>query len=164
MKQYSSDHFPLGGPTECSVPMTRWRMTRFLHDVESEDGGTVQCPEVGEMYERLARDMPDGSVFCETGFNVGSSAAIFLHGFTVAGKTKSVVHSFDLQFKSNSVKLIEATYGKGRLFTHGGDVADTMDAFTKSGKKCDVVFLDAIHPLDHKLARNMVRGPDSLVL
>ena len=165
MAQYSSEHFPLGGPNECSVPMTRWRMARFLDAVTTKgEGGMNQCPEVGEMYERLAREMPDGSVFCETGFNVGSSAATFLHGFTVAGKTKSVLHSFDMHFYENAIKLIEATYGTGRFTPHAGDVKDTMREFSKSGKRCDVVFLDAVHPLDHQLARNMVRGADSLVL
>ena len=95
-ESFSKDHFPQGRPNECKVKITRSRITRFLTQIHAGDGGVDLCPEVAETYERVASLAPDGTVICETGFNVGASAAIFLHGATVAGKLNTNVVSFDL--------------------------------------------------------------------
>jgi predicted O-methyltransferase YrrM len=136
----------------------------LLHQVLKKDGGTVQCPEVGEIYEAIARAAPDNTIFCETGFNVGSSAAIFLQG---SYGTRSEVHSFDYNFPHGAVELLNEIYsapGETRLHAHVGDMTDTLQEFYKSGKLCDVIFLDAKHPEDLELTKMLARGTSSLFL
>ena len=163
LDQYSSDHFEIGSPSECDVPITRIRVQHLLHSAFESDGGTVQCPEVGEIYEAIARAAPDDTVFCETGFNVGSSAAIFLHG---SYGTSSEVHSFDLHFPYGAVSFLNEIYspGKVKLHAHIGQMTETLQEFFRSGKRCDVVFLDAKHPEDLELTKLLARGPSTLFL
>lgn len=164
LKQYSQDHFNFGEPNECDVSISRSRMQNLLHQVYNRDGGTVQCPEVGEIYEAIARAAPDGTVFCETGFNVGSSAAIFLHG---SYGTRSEVHSFDVGFPSGAVDFLNEVYsspGNTRLHAHTGDMRTTLEKFGRGGGLCDVIFLDAKHPEDLELTTRLARGSETLFL
>lgn len=164
LEQYSHDHFKFGSSKECDVPISRTRVQYLLHQVHNKDGGTVQCPEVGEMYESIARAAPDRTIFCETGFNVGSSAAIFLHG---TFGSRSEVHSFDLNFPNGAVDFLNELYsfpGEARLHAHAGDMSITLEKFHREGNFCDVIFLDAKHPEDLELSKPLARGPATLFL
>ena len=164
LKQYSTDHFPLGEWNECHVPVSRIRVQYFLHQLTSRDGGTFQCPEVGDLFELIAQHAPDGTVFCEAGFNTGSSATIFLHGSY--GRDVQV-HSFDVQFPNGTVDFLNDIYSAPRaqrLFPHVGDIRVTIPSLLKSKTKCDVWFLDAsIGKVQVDLAR-MSSNPGALVL
>lgn len=165
MDQYSSDHFQFGTRTECNVPVSRLRVQYLLHQVASKDGGTFQCPEVGEFFEYIARLAPDGTVFCETGFNVGSSASIFLHGSF--GRNVQV-HSFDWSFPNGTVDFLNDIYSidnSHRLIAHAGDLRHSIEEFHASGKKCDVWFLDAcIGELELELAKKTSKRGRTLFL
>jgi len=162
--QFSTDHFVLGSPNECEVPISRFRVQQLLHQISEKDGGTVQCPEVGDIYESIARRAPDGTIFCETGFNVGSCAAIFLHGSY--GKSHSEVHSFDMDFPDGAVGFLNELYSthQPRLHAHVGDMSYTIPKFQRAGKFCDVIFLDAKHPEDLQITRDLARGRATLFL
>lgn len=164
LSQYSQDHFKFGSTDECNVPVSRTRVQKLLHQIYNKDGGTVQCPEVGDIYESIARGAPDGTVFCETGFNVGSSAAIFLHG---SFGSRCELHSFDVEFPSGVVDFLNDVYsprGKPRLHAHKGDIRTTLENFRQDGNLCDVVFLDAKHPDDLTLTSRVARGSATLFL
>lgn len=164
LTQYSEDHFKFGSADECNVPVSRTRVQSLLHQIHSKDGGTLQCPEVGDIYESIARAAPDGTVFCETGFNVGSSATIFLHG---SFGSRSEVHSFDVEFPSGVVDFLNDVYssrGNSRLHAHKGDIRTTLEKFRQGNKLCDVIFLDAKHPDDLKLTSRLARGSATLFL
>ena len=93
---------------------------------------------------------------------------MFLYGMAAAGKRKSRVHGFDLSFPGGMEKFFEEMFGKGRWTGHAGDIhsgsSGTIDKFILGGGRCDVIFLDAMHPMDHKLARYMVRDENSVVM
>ena len=122
-------------------------------------------PEVGEIYESIARAAPDRTIFCETGFNVGSSAAIFLHG---TYGSRSEVHSFDLQFPRGTVDFLNEIYsqrGKSRLFAHEGDMSQTFPKFLKSGKRCDIFLADTARmTAELDLFQKSARNSDSLLM
>jgi len=165
MKQYSNDHFELGSPSECLYPFPRFRLLQLLDQLARPgEGGSFLCPEVSDFYEMIGREAPDGTVWCEFGFFMGASGSSFLHGALSARKQRSRVEAFDLQFDPNIVTFLQRLFGDGRLKTHQGNIAETVSEFKKGGGHCDVVFLDAQHPLDHSLAKLMSTESKTLVL
>jgi hypothetical protein len=155
MKQFS--------PNGCDGPLTISRLQRYLEEsagIDLHQGGAKQCPEVTEWYTTIAQEMKPNSIYCDVGFFCGSSSATFLLG----GYQNNVeVHAFDNNFKTSSISLLQSLFGSSRLQIHGGDLLATTNALLAQGKKCDVIFLDAVHPDDMKIFRKMAK-PETIVL
>lgn len=164
MAQYSTDHFSFGAQNECALRISRERMQILLHQLNERDGGILQCPEVSAIYTELARAAPTGTVICEVGFNVGASAAAFLHGLSLANGSGYELHSFDREFPEYVTEFLSRVYKEITLTAHKGDMATTLNAFYESGRRCDVLFLDAKHPTDMELSLKIARSANSLFL
>ena len=80
---------------------------------------------------------------CETGFNAGHSAAIWLEGTDVRE-----VHSFDLfshTYSNASARLVSALY-PGRFKLHPGNTLRTVHHFAaRASTKCDLWYIDGGH-------------------
>lgn len=148
------------GRAPCVGPLTISRLQKYLEDTcSNSDGGSRQCPEIVEWYSGIAAQMRPGSIFCDVGFFRGSSSAAFLLGGRPQGV---VVHAFDRAFQQSSVALLRELFGPSRFIVHEGELESTVSAFVASGSRCDVVFLDAVHPLDMQLFRSAAK-PGTLV-
>ena len=85
--------------------------------------------------------------YCETGFNAGHSAGVFLMlGFRV--------HSFDIAFNPYTracAKNYEMIF-PGQFVFHAGDSAKTVAAFASQEERCDVISVDGLHTYEMVVA------------
>jgi len=85
--------------------------------------------------------------YCETGFNAGHSAGVFLMlGFRV--------HSFDIAFNPYTracAKNYEMIF-PGQFVFHAGDSAKTVAAFASQQERCDVISVDGLHTYEMVVA------------
>lgn len=102
--------------------------------------------QVSQMRKMILAAEPPPKVVCESGFNAGHSAVIWLEGTSVH------LHSFDLgvePYSKSSQAFIHRMY-PGRMTYHRGDSSKTMRLFADAvergtAPKCDFVFIDGNH-------------------
>ena len=121
---------------------------RSLNSEWSKYGGLAICPETHAFFLRASRGKTS---ICEIGMGTGISALLFL-----LGSTSAKVHEFDIgdQVKHNVSKYLREYFNE-RFIPHWGDFYVEIP---KTPLTCDLIYVDALHPDDVKLAMRYLGG------
>lgn len=110
------------------------------HDME---GNSAQIINQTKAYYSVISNISCTRIVCETGFNAGHSAAVWL-----SGKPESQLYSFDLGQHDYVYRAIKfyATEAPGRLVSRLGNSLQTLPRALKSLRnQCDIVVVDGGH-------------------
>jgi hypothetical protein len=109
--------------------------------VRARIGGIAASNTQMSYYSKVAAALPRGSSICEVGFNVGHSAAVFLHA-----NPDVTLHTFDL-FRAKEMRACLEFMQRlfpGRIHAHRGDSRLTVPNATIT-PKCALVHVDGKH-------------------
>ena len=119
----------------------------FVDPGGHSQGNSAQVTQqVTQMRHMLLAMAPAPRVVCESGFNAGHSAVVWLEA------TSAHLHTFDLgaePYSESSQAFIHRLY-PGRVTYHKGDSRLTMKAHAKAvreglASECDLAFIDGNH-------------------
>ena len=121
---------------------------RLLNSEWTKYGGLAICPETHNFFLQAARGKKS---ICEIGMGTGVSTLLFL-----LGSYNATVHEFDLgdAVKYNVSKYLHESFN-GRFTPHWGDFYVEIP---KMHVVCDLIYVDALHPDDVKLAMQYLGG------
>jgi len=110
-------------------------------------GGLPICPETHAFFLQAAQAKRN---ICEIGMGSGAAAFLFLQSST------ATVYEFDLgaEVKHNVATYLRDNFD-GRFIPHWGDFRLEIPKFPKT---CDLIYVDALHPEDVKLAMQYLGG------
>ena len=126
---------------------------------EGVEGGVFLCPEVVEKLENFARSSFHA---CEIGFGAGFSSALMLY----SGAAK--VTTFDLFDREGKVRVAEmlSNLYPDKFENVTGDFRTTIEEYYLANPKtfCDLILLDALHPEDFEMGRQLAIPEQSIAL
>lgn len=115
-------------------------------------GGLAICPGSHELFRKSCSS---ATTVCEVGMGVGLSALLFLTAHNL-----TTVHEFDIGDSVKSkVSIYLQKYFHDRFIPHWGDFREQIP---QSSVKCDVVYVDALHPQDVQYAMKYLGGETAL--
>jgi len=127
---------------------THLERLRTINNDWGKYGGLAICPETRTFFAERARGK---RTVCEIGMGTGASALMFLSSSPYAA-----VHEFDL---GDTTKYRVSSYLRDnfaeRFIPHWGDFYDEIP---RNSMNCDLIYVDALHPDDVKLAMKHLGG------
>ena len=101
-------------------------------------GGLPVCPGTYTFFQEAVRSKQN---VCELGMGSALSSLVFLQ------YSDATVYEYDLgdEKKLAVAAFMHSLFGKDRLRLRWGDISTTVP---NNAPKCDLVYLDAMHPLD----------------
>jgi hypothetical protein len=131
--------------------------------VFENQGHIYDVPEQVVYYSAVARSRSNITTICETGFNAGHSAIVWLFS-----NPNATLHSFDMgvmPYSEKCVDLVRSLFGE-RFVYHKGNSRELLTPSNMNGAVCDLLSVDGDHSdpySDIRLGKKVSR-PGTLVL